>query len=106
MRAAVVRTLGQPPEPGEHPDPAPAQGQAVVTMTAAPLVPLDLLCASGTSYFGRPPVPYVPGVQGVGRVEQSAFHAPGISICPSEPGRADSYSLGATSSSSSSRTRG
>jgi NADPH:quinone reductase-like Zn-dependent oxidoreductase len=80
MRAAVVRTLGQPPEPGEHPAPAPAQGQAVVTMTAAPLVPLDLLCASGTSYFGRPPVPYVPGVQGVGRVEQSAFHAPGTRV--------------------------
>ena len=41
-------------------------------MTAAPVVPLDLLCATGTSYFGPPPLPYVPGVQGVGVVEQSA----------------------------------
>src|SRR3954470_820001 len=41
-------------------------------MTAAPVVPLDLLCATGTSYFGPPPLPYVPGVQGVGRVEQSS----------------------------------
>jgi NADPH:quinone reductase-like Zn-dependent oxidoreductase len=41
-------------------------------MTAAPIVPLDLLCASGTSYFGRPATPYVPGTQGVGVVEQSA----------------------------------
>jgi NADPH:quinone reductase-like Zn-dependent oxidoreductase len=29
------------------------------------------MCASGTSYFGPPAVPYVPGVQGVGRVEKS-----------------------------------
>ena len=36
-----------------------------------PIVPLDLLCATGTSYFGAPPLPYVPGVQGVGVVEQS-----------------------------------
>jgi NADPH:quinone reductase-like Zn-dependent oxidoreductase len=41
-------------------------------MTAAPVVPLDLLCASGTSYFGPPALPYVPGVQGVGRVESSS----------------------------------
>ena len=46
-------------------------GRSLVRVTAAPLVPLDLLCASGTSYFGPPAVPYVPGVQGVGMVEQS-----------------------------------
>jgi NADPH:quinone reductase-like Zn-dependent oxidoreductase len=40
-------------------------------VTAAPIVPLDLLCASGTSYFGAPALPYVPGVQGVGRVVAS-----------------------------------
>ncbi|OLT09880.1 NADPH:quinone reductase [Pseudonocardia sp. CNS-139] len=38
-------------------------------MHAAPITPLDLLCASGTSYFGTPATPYVPGVQGVGVVE-------------------------------------
>jgi NADPH:quinone reductase-like Zn-dependent oxidoreductase len=42
-----------------------------VRVTAVPVVPLDLLCASGTSYFGAPAVPYVPGVQGVGIVEES-----------------------------------
>jgi NADPH:quinone reductase-like Zn-dependent oxidoreductase len=72
VRAAVLRRLGEPPVAAEHPDPDPAAGQALVRVTAAPVVPLDLLCASGTSYFGRPPVPYVPGVQGVGVVEQSA----------------------------------
>jgi NADPH:quinone reductase-like Zn-dependent oxidoreductase len=35
---------------------------------AAPISPLDLLCASGTSYFGAPQLPYIPGVQGIGLV--------------------------------------
>jgi NADPH:quinone reductase-like Zn-dependent oxidoreductase len=40
----------------------------LVEVSSAPITPLDLLCATGTSYFGAPAVPYVPGVQGVGRV--------------------------------------
>lgn len=43
-------------------------GWEVVRVTAAPVTPLDLLCATGTSYFGVPALPYVPGVQGVGTV--------------------------------------
>ncbi|MEX5719178.1 zinc-binding dehydrogenase [Geodermatophilus maliterrae] len=71
MRAAVVRAPGTPPAPAEHPDPIAGPGRSLVRVTAAPIVPLDLLCASGTSYFGTPAVPYVPGVQGVGVVEES-----------------------------------
>ena len=66
MRAAVVTAHGEPASYAEHPDPTLAGDQVKVRMTAAPLVPLDLLCASGTSYFGPPALPYVPGVQGVG----------------------------------------
>lgn len=36
---------------------------------AAPITPLDRLCAGGTSYFGVPATPYVPGVQGIGTVD-------------------------------------
>ncbi|MCW2760921.1 MAG: Zn-dependent oxidoreductase, NADPH:quinone reductase [Marmoricola sp.] len=71
MHAAVLHTLGRPPRYAKHPDPQLASGQSLVRVTAAPLVPLDLLCASGTSYFGPPAVPYVPGVQGVGVIESS-----------------------------------
>ena len=46
-------------------------GVNLVQVTAAPIVPLDLLCASGTSYFGQQPLPYVPGVQGVGIILRS-----------------------------------
>ena len=80
MRAAVLHTHGQPPSHGEHPDPVAAEGLSIVRVTAAPVVPLDLLCASGTSYFGPPAVPYVPGVQGVGVVEQSTVAAPGTRV--------------------------
>jgi NADPH:quinone reductase-like Zn-dependent oxidoreductase len=71
MRAAVIVGHGQPPQYRPHPAPARGRGQALIRVTAAPVSPLDLLCASGTSYFGAPPVPYAPGVQGVGIVEES-----------------------------------
>ena len=80
MRAAVLHTPGEPPRLAEHPDPTAGAGRTLVRVTAAPLVPLDLLCASGTSYFGRPAVPYVPGVQGVGVVETSTALAAGTRV--------------------------
>jgi NADPH:quinone reductase len=68
VRAAVLQQYGVPPVAADHPAPTRSDGQALIEVTAAPVIPLDLLCASGTSYFGRQPLPYVPGVQGVGRV--------------------------------------
>jgi NADPH:quinone reductase-like Zn-dependent oxidoreductase len=71
MRAALIRSHGQPPGYQDHPAPRRSAGQAVIRVTAAPVCPLDLLCASGTSYFGKPPLPYAPGAQGVGIVEEA-----------------------------------
>jgi NADPH:quinone reductase-like Zn-dependent oxidoreductase len=71
MRAAVILDHGRPPRYQPHPAPDRGPGQALIRVTAAPVSPLDLLCASGTSYFGAPPVPYAPGVQGVGIIEES-----------------------------------
>lgn len=71
MRAAVLLEPGTTPELGTRPDPVVGPGRSLVRVAAAPVVPLDVLCASGTSYFGRPATPYVPGVQGVGVVERS-----------------------------------
>jgi NADPH:quinone reductase-like Zn-dependent oxidoreductase len=80
VRAAVLHTPGEAPAHGEHPDPGDRPGHTLVAVTAAPIVPLDLLCASGTSYFGRPATPYVPGVQGVGVVQRSAVHPQGTRV--------------------------
>ena len=68
MRAALIESPGSPAVAGERPEPARGEGEVLVAVSAAPIVPLDRLCASGTSYFGVPPTPYVPGVQGVGLV--------------------------------------
>ena len=80
MRAAVLTEPGQAPRWAEHPDPSPTPGHTLVAVTAAPIVPLDQLCASGTSYFGRPATPYVPGVQGVGVVQWSDVHPTGARV--------------------------
>lgn len=68
MRAALLHQCAAPPSVGERDRPEPADGQLAVRVTAAPITPLDLLCASGASYFGVPATPYVPGVQGVGEL--------------------------------------
>lgn len=67
-RRALVTTPGRPPTPQDGPDPRPGADEVAVEVLAAPITPLDLLCATGTSYFGVPVTPYVPGVQGLGRV--------------------------------------
>jgi NADPH2:quinone reductase len=66
MRAALLRECGAPPSVGERAMPVPEDDEILVRVTAASITPLDRLCASGTSYFGAPATPYVPGVQGVG----------------------------------------
>jgi NADPH:quinone reductase-like Zn-dependent oxidoreductase len=77
MQAAVITGHGNAPEYQGHPAPRRGPGQALIRVTAAPVNPLDLLCASGTSYFGAPPLPYAPGTQGVGVVEEADTLAAG-----------------------------
>jgi NADPH2:quinone reductase len=69
MRAAIVREFGSGPEVGEFDDPvATADGHAVVEILAGGLNPVDLSIATGRFYGGAPPLPYVPGREGVGRL--------------------------------------
>ncbi len=77
MPAAVITKHAAPPEYLLRPIPRRGPGQALVRVLAAPISPLDLLCASGTSYFGPPPLPYIPGSQGVGIVMEAETLAPG-----------------------------
>jgi NADPH:quinone reductase len=70
MRAAALHTHGEPPEVVERAEPRAAAGEVPVTVTAVAINPLDVLCASGRSYFGPPALPYVPGVHGVGRLAE------------------------------------
>ncbi|MHC8505092.1 quinone oxidoreductase family protein [Pseudonocardia artemisiae] len=62
----MIEEPGRPPTVADREPPGTAAEQVLVKVTAAPITPLDVLCATGTSYFGVPRTPYVPGVQGVG----------------------------------------
>lgn len=68
--AAVIAEHGRPPKVRDR-DLSAAADTTVIAVAAAPITPLDVLCAAGRSYFGPPALPYVPGVQGVGTILDS-----------------------------------
>jgi NADPH:quinone reductase len=69
MRAGVIHELGEPPRLEEAPDPAPADGEALVHVLAVPLNPVDIATGAGRFYGGHPELPYVPGCECTGRLE-------------------------------------
>lgn len=85
VRAAVLHRHGEPPAVEQRDAPVAGDGEALVDVAAAPITPLDVLCASGTSYFGAQPLPYVPGVQGVGTVRSGSALEPGTRVWFSTP---------------------
>ncbi len=80
MRAALIEELGQPPRLGEAAPPERRDRQALVEITAAPVNPVDLSIAGGGFYTGDPELPYVPGVEGFGRVLEARSLAPGTRV--------------------------
>jgi NADPH:quinone reductase-like Zn-dependent oxidoreductase len=80
MRAAVVRAVGEAPQPGELPDPVAAPGEATVDVRAGALNPIDLAIAAGRFYAGPPHVPYAPGREGAGVVREGARVPPGTRV--------------------------
>lgn len=65
MRAAVIERFGETPVVRETDEPK-SDGANVIEVTAAPVNPVDLSIASGRFYAGPPPLPYVPGGEGIG----------------------------------------
>lgn len=68
MDAAVLTTIGAPPQFIDFPDPVAGDGQVVIEVSAAGVNHVDLAKASGRFYTGPPPVPSVIGSDGVGRL--------------------------------------
>ena len=77
MRAAVIERYGEPPILREVPEPK-ADGASLVEVIAAPLNPVDLSIASGKFYAGSPPIPYVAGGEGIGRLLQNGRAGPRV----------------------------
>ena len=65
MRAALVREVGALPEVGDAPDPS---GETIEVL-AAPINPIDLAVSRGILATGHPELPYVPGCEAVGRID-------------------------------------
>jgi len=64
MRAAQIHVVGELPAVGDTEEPS---GDDVVEVIAAPVNPIDLAVSRGILATGHPPLPYVPGCEGVGR---------------------------------------
>src|SRR5262245_51992750 len=69
MKAAVLRTLGQPPRFEEFPDPKPSEGEVIVHVKAASLKNIDKMMASGSHYESHRELPVVCGLDGVGHLD-------------------------------------
>lgn len=67
MKAAVLKNYGSDPEFGEFEEPS-ANGQALVEVSVAGLNPVDKTIASGSFPGREPPLPSVPGLEGVGTI--------------------------------------
>ncbi|MGO8816883.1 MAG: quinone oxidoreductase family protein [Terriglobia bacterium] len=69
MKAAIVVEAGKAPIYGDFPEPVPAQGEVQVTVSAAALSNVVKSRASGTHYTSPDQLPFVVGIDGVGRLD-------------------------------------
>jgi NADPH:quinone reductase-like Zn-dependent oxidoreductase len=72
MQAAVVNIIGQAPTYQSFPDPVTGEGEVLIQVHAAGLHPLVKALASGSHYASSGEVPAIPGVDGVGRLEDGS----------------------------------
>jgi NADPH:quinone reductase-like Zn-dependent oxidoreductase len=71
MNAALVHAFDAPPTYSTFADPALTDGETLVTVTAAALHPIVKALANGTHYGSSGELPFIPGVDGVGRLVTS-----------------------------------
>lgn len=69
MNAAVVQSFAAPPSYTTYSDPVPAPGELLVTVRAAGLHQIVKSLANGTHYGSTGELPFIPGVDGVGVLE-------------------------------------
>jgi len=69
MNAAVVDDFSKPPRYSTFPDPVAGEGEKLVTVAAAGLHQIVKALANGSHYGSTGELPFIPGVDGVGRLE-------------------------------------
>jgi len=82
MNAAVVHAFDAPPTCTTFADPIAANGELLVTVTAAALHPIVKALASGSHYGSTGELPFIPGVDGVGKLADGSRVYFGIARSP------------------------
>jgi NADPH:quinone reductase-like Zn-dependent oxidoreductase len=72
MKAAIVRAAGQPPIYGNFPEPEPASDERHIRVTAAAISQVVKSRAAGVHYSSTHQLPFVVGVDGVGRLDDGS----------------------------------
>lgn len=82
MNAAVVHAFDAPPRYTSFAEPIAAEGEMIVNVTAAGLHPIVKALANGSHYGSPGTLPFIPGVDGVGRLQDGTRVYFGISRSP------------------------
>lgn len=72
MKAAVVRSAGEPPSYGDFPEPQAAPGERHIRITAAAISQIVRGRAAGRHYSSTDQFPFIVGVDGVGRLDDGS----------------------------------
>ena len=76
MNAAVVQSFDAPPTYNPFADPIPQDGETLVTVTAAALHQIVRSIANGTHYMSKGELPFIPGIDGAGRLQNAVGELP------------------------------
>jgi NADPH2:quinone reductase len=82
MNAAIVDSFAKAPRYGSFADPVAEAGEVLVQVEAAGLHPIVKSLANGTHYGSTGALPFIPGVDGVGRLEDGTRVYFGVSRPP------------------------
>src|SRR5260370_10421847 len=82
MNAAVVSAFDRPPRYATFADPIAAEGEKLVTVSAAGLHPIVKALAKGTHYGSSGELPFIAGVDGVGKLEDGTRVFFGVARSP------------------------
>src|SRR5260370_25538554 len=82
MNAAVVQAFDRPPRYTTFPDPIAAEREKLVSVSAAGLHPIVKALARGTHYGSSGELPFIAGVDGVGKLDDGTRVYFGIARSP------------------------
>ncbi|HZS54300.1 MAG TPA: zinc-binding alcohol dehydrogenase family protein [Bryobacteraceae bacterium] len=82
MNAAVVRSFDAPPVYTSFAEPVAGEGEVLVDVVAAGLHPIVKALANGSHYGSTGTLPFIPGVDGVGRRQDGKYIYFGMSRPP------------------------